>query len=141
MRKLTKVIAPTLLAALALGAAMPAQAAQIHQRGYSIGAEISQLERAVNRSSRLSRHEAASLKRDVYKLKETFRAYSRNGLSRSEYRALDNRIDHIQLRLQRESRDGNRYAGNTKADYRGKDSVKIDHRQDRAQHGGNQYRR
>ena len=112
MRKLTKIVAPALFASLALGAAMPAQAYPTHNGNASIASEIAQLQRAVNRSDRrdrISEREAASLQRDMWRLKQQYRAFSRNGLSRHEYRILDRRIDTIRAKLQVERHDRDRH--------------------------------
>ncbi|WP_310533507.1 hypothetical protein [Novosphingobium sp.] len=131
MFKFTKIAAPALIAAMAFGAAVPAQAQNYGQHnqgrdygynhnnngynnGQGIEREITQLERQVNRGDnrdRISEREAAGLRRDVAQLRWTYRSYARNGLSSSEVRTLQNRIQNIRHRLQNErnDRDGRRY--------------------------------
>ncbi len=131
MSKFTKIAAPALIAAMAFGAAVPAQAQHNQGRDYGynnhnnngnngynngrvIEREIAQLERQVNRSDnrdRISEREAASLRRDVAQLRWTYRSYARNGLSSNEVRTLQDRIQRIRHRLQNErnDRDGRRY--------------------------------
>ncbi|MCW1402567.1 hypothetical protein OKA06_09585 [Novosphingobium sp. MW5] len=125
MSKFTKIAAPALIAALAFGATVPAQAQNYNQgRGYGynngyndgrgIEREISQLERQVARSDnrdRISEREAAGLRRDVAQLRWTYRSYARNGLSSGEVRNLQDRIQRIRHKLQyeRHDRDGRRW--------------------------------
>ncbi|MFM6932353.1 MAG: hypothetical protein ACKOUT_08940 [Novosphingobium sp.] len=129
MFKFTKIAAPALIAALAIGA-VPAQAQNYGQnygqhnpgRGYNNGynngngieREIAQLERQVNRGDnrdRISEREAAGLRRDVAQLRWTYRSYARDGLSSREVRTLQDKIQRIRARLQNErhDRDGRRY--------------------------------
>ncbi|MFM5929349.1 MAG: hypothetical protein ACKOPQ_00390 [Novosphingobium sp.] len=109
MPKFTKIAAPALIAAMALGAAVPAQAQHNQSRyGYGIEREISQLEYAVNRTDnrdRISEREAAGLRRDIAQLRYTYRAYARDGLSQREGRILQDRIQHLRHRLQNERHD------------------------------------
>ena len=130
MFKFTKIAAPALIAAMAFGAAVPAQAQynQGRDNGYNhnnhnnngynngrgIEREITQLERQVNRGDnrdRISEREAAGLRRDVAQLRWTYRSYARDGLSNREVRTLQDRIQRIRHRLQNErhDRDGRRY--------------------------------
>lgn len=108
MTKLTRIIAPALIATLALGAAIPAQAYPAGGRSAEIGREIEQLQRAVARSDgrdRISEREAAGLRRDVRDLRQQYRAFAHDGLSPREYRILDRRIDQVRARLHVERRD------------------------------------
>ena len=108
MRKFSKIVAPALFAAMALGAVTPAIAAPTPYRADTIRNEIAELQRRVERNDnrdRVSEREAAGLRRDVRRLRDDFRAYNRNGLSRGEYRTLTNRIDNIRTRLRLERRD------------------------------------
>lgn len=114
MRKLTKIIVPALCATMALGAAVPAQAYPTQGHSESIASQIAELQRAVNRSDRrngISDREAWNLRRDMRQLTQQYRLYSRNGLSRAEYRILDKRIDAIRAKLhvERHDRDGHRW--------------------------------
>ncbi len=114
MRKLTKILAPALIAATALTAAAPAMAYPTPQRSNAIRAQIDDLQRRIARNDnrgRVSEREAAGLRRDVQNLRYTFQRYNRDGLSNGEFRELNNRIGTIKQRLQyeRRDRDGRRY--------------------------------
>lgn len=129
MSKFTKIAAPALIAAMAFGATVPAQAQHNQGRDYGynhnnnnngynngrgIEREITQLERQVSRNDnrdRISEREAAGLRRDVAQLRWTYRSYARDGLSSREVRSLQDRIQRIRHRLQNErhDRDGRRY--------------------------------
>ena len=132
MSKFTKIAAPALIAALAFGVTVPAQAQHNQGRDYGynhnnhsgynngynngrgIEREITQLERQVARSDnpdRISEREAAGLRRDVAQLRWTYRSYARDGLSSREVRNLQDRIQRIRHKLQNErhDRDGRRY--------------------------------
>lgn len=125
-----RAMAPALLAALALGAAMPASAhadpypsSQRHQgyddhrtpaRAEAIRNQIAELERRIARNDnrdRISEREATALRRDVRQLRDQFRNYNRNGLSNTEMRTLERRIADIRQRLhiERNDRDGRRW--------------------------------
>lgn len=109
MKKLTKIAAPALLAALVLGAASPAMAATPY-RADQIRAQIQELQVRVDRRdnrNRISEREARALRNDVRNLQSTFRAYNRNGLNNAEMRNLNNRITNIRTRLHIETRDWN----------------------------------
>ena len=116
MNRLTKWIAPTLAASLALGAAAPASAAQWEghrDNGHEIGREIRQLDRQVDIAKarhQISWREAANLERKVDRLQRLYRNYSRDGLSRSELRVLDNRVDQVKRDLARQSHDRDGFA-------------------------------
>lgn len=116
MKKLNRIAAPALLAALVLGAASPAMAqyGPNHRTPYradQIRAQINELQvridRNDNRRNRLSPREAAGLRNDVRNLQATFRTYNRNGLNPAEMRTLNNRIGNIRTRLHIEARDWN----------------------------------
>lgn len=117
MKKLNKIAAPALLAALALGAASPAMAQNRHYndhrtpvRADQIRAQINWLQTRIDRRDnrdRISEREARALRNDVRNLQATFRAYNRNGLDRREMATLNGRIDNIRTRLHIESRDWN----------------------------------
>ena len=119
MNRLTKWIAPALAASLALGAAVPASAAQWeghrNSHGYEngIGREIAQLDRQVDIAKarhQISWREAANFERKVDQLQRLYRIYSRNGLSRTELRVLDSRVDLVKRDLARQSHDRNGFA-------------------------------
>jgi hypothetical protein len=74
----------------------------------SIRAQIDELQRRVERTDirdRISEREAASLRRDTWRLRQQFRDYSRNGLSRREAQVLQDQIQYIRQRLRFERRD------------------------------------
>ena len=108
MRKLNKFLAPALLATLAAGAAVPAVAAPTPYRADAIRNQIAELQRRVERNDgrdRISEREARGLRQEVYRLRDQFRIYNRNGLNRFEYRTLTRRINDIRVRLRIERRD------------------------------------
>jgi hypothetical protein len=114
MHKLTKIVAPALFAVTAVGAVAPAFAAPMPYRADTIRSQIADLQMRVNRNdyrNHISPREAAGLRGDVARLQDQYRAYSRNGLSPSEYRTLQGRIDTIRTRLQfeRHDRDSRRW--------------------------------
>ncbi|MBW8785775.1 MAG: hypothetical protein JF593_14260 [Novosphingobium sp.] len=126
MPKLSKIVAPALLASLALGVAMPAQAQPFSGRdrphyGYvdsgrveAMRAQIDDLQRRIDGNAwrgRISDREASRLRMQVYRLRDEFRGLSRHGLSRDETRMLQNRIDTLRVRLQfeRQNRDHRRW--------------------------------
>jgi len=123
MRKLTKIVAPALIAAMGIGAAaaVPAQAAPYGHnagrptpvRNANIRAEINGLNRDIDRAAArrtISAREATGLKRDAYQVQRLYTQYARNGLTVSETRALQSRVDriHIALRMERNDRDNRR---------------------------------
>lgn len=118
MHTFTRILAPALVATLALSAAVPAQARPEYghstpARAESIRHQIDELQQRVmrnDRRDRISEREAAGLRADVRRLRDQFRAYNRNGLSNSEFRTLERRIDSIRarLRIERNDRDHRR---------------------------------
>ena len=132
MRSFAKLIAPALAATVALFVAVPAQADPGdygrnydrtayygHQSGnwgqaQAIRQRLSDLERMVERNDyrdSISSREAAGLRRDVWQLRSTYRAMSRDGLSVREARHLTSRINFLRDRLHHErfDRDGRRW--------------------------------
>ena len=113
MHKLTRIIAPAIMATLAVSVAIPAQARPSYGhatpgRAEAIRNQIEDLQQRVNRNDRrdrVSAREAAGLRTDVRRLREQFRDYNRNGLSDSEYRRLERRIADIRARLHIERND------------------------------------
>ncbi|MDE8653084.1 hypothetical protein [Novosphingobium album (ex Liu et al. 2023)] len=117
VKSLTRIVAPALVAALGLGAAMPATAfaADRHTpvRNAAIRTDINDLNRDIDRAAArrtISAREAASLKRDASQVRYLYGQYSRNGLTVAETRTLQARVDriHIALRAERRDRDGHR---------------------------------
>jgi hypothetical protein len=114
MPKFSKIVAPALFAAMAVGAVSPAMARPTPVRADTIRSEIVDLQMRVNRNDRrdhISPREAAGLRNDVRRLQALYRAYNRNGLSPAEYRTLQGRIDNIRERLhiERHDRDNRRW--------------------------------
>ena len=128
MTKLTKFIAPALVAIAALTAAGAASAQPLPGYGHhddrfdrntpartqAIRSQINQLEQRINRNDnrdRISEREAAGLRREVRDIALQFRAFNRNGLDNREFRTLQIRIDRAKARLQieRNDRDGRRW--------------------------------
>lgn len=127
MRKITKIVAPALIAAMGLGVAMPASAAAPYHRttpvridnarfdnnaraAFALRSQIDELQRMVNRNDRrdrISEREARGLRQDVWQLRRDFNAYSRNGLSDREARTLQFRVDRVKAKLHHERNDRN----------------------------------
>ena len=125
MRKLTKIVAPALIAAMGIGAAaVPAQAASHARqdsrhdgqhgtpaRNSNIRAEINSLSRDIDRAAArrvISNREAASLKRDTAEIQRLYATYARNGLTSRETSTLQNRVGRIQAALRGNDRRGRR---------------------------------
>jgi len=114
MRKLTKIIAPALIAVAAVGTAGAASAQPYKHhtpaRAEAVRTQIAMLEQRVNRADnrdRISEREANALRRDVRNLRYQFRDYNRNGLDNREFSVLRGRIDQIRTRLRMERFDWN----------------------------------
>ncbi len=110
MNRLTKLIAPALFATLALGAGVPASAAQWDNHN-SIRQEIRQLDNQIDRAQSrhlISAREATRLSRNVDQLQKLQVRYARDGYTRAELRVLDQRLDTVKRQLAREigDRDG-----------------------------------
>ena len=78
-----------------------------------IRADIDQLQTQIQRAAQrrtISQREAVSLRRQAVDLRQRFAQYSRNGLSRQEVTALEQRINQVRqnLRLERRDWDGRR---------------------------------
>jgi predicted RNase H-like nuclease (RuvC/YqgF family) len=135
MRRISKIFAAALVATTALGAALPAQAQSYHEGRYdrydrhdrndrgdfrtparanAIRAQIADLQRRVernDRSNRISEREAAGLRNAVYRLRDQFRDFNRNGLSPREMQILEARIQQVrqQLHIERSDWDNRRW--------------------------------
>ena len=132
MRKIARLVAPALVAALALSAVAPgiAEAAPAHQtsrhdaprqqaahitpkREASIRADISglraQIDRAATRRT-ISQREAAGLRKEAADIQRLHATYARGGLNEREMQTLERRIDkvHTALRAERNDRNGHR---------------------------------
>jgi hypothetical protein len=133
MRKLSHIITTAAILAATAGAALPAQAQPYqghrydryddrydgrydgrYDRGWQGGssrgiwAQIQELQRRVERNDsrdRISERETAGLRRDVWSLRQQFRDYSRDGLSRREAQILQDRIHYVRQRLYIERND------------------------------------
>lgn len=122
MRKLSKIIAPALIATLVLGAAMPAQAAPHRNdarystpvRNTDVRQQINGLNTAIDRAAArrtISQREAQGLRAQARDVQRLYASYARNGLTRNETRTLETRINRIQVALHAERRDGDRRRG------------------------------
>lgn len=132
MRTFTKLVAPALIATLALGTMVPVAQAQVHGqhnnsrydnngrhnagrptpvRNDNIRNELNGLNRDIDRAAArrtISSREATNLKREVSQVQRLYAQYARNGLTQSETRTLRNRVDRIQVALRAERRDNRR---------------------------------
>jgi hypothetical protein len=81
----------------------------------SLQARIDNLQRQIRRLDQrniLSNREAARLMDDSRDLERRLYRASRNGLSRQEVFSVENRLRNLELRLQCDARDGNRWGSN-----------------------------
>jgi uncharacterized coiled-coil DUF342 family protein len=111
--------------ALVAGALLttPASAASYQSAG-QIRAEINQLDRQVDRARGLSPTEERQLERRVDQLQSLYSRYARNGFSRAELTVLNTRIDVVRNQLARQANDRNGWNGRN--DHR--DHDRRDHR-------------
>ena len=125
MRKLTRIVAPALVAVAVLGTAGAASAQPYPGYGHerfagggprvdAIRSQLNQLEQRVNRNDwrgRISDREAMGIRRELRETRDQFRYFSRDGLNDREFRVLQNRIDHLRdrLRFERHDRDARRW--------------------------------
>jgi len=122
MRKFTKIVAPALIAAMGIGAAasVPAEAAPWNHnagrptpaRDANIRADINGLNRDIDRAAArrtISAREATGLRRQAVQVQRLYANYARNGLTPSEVRTLQNRVDQIRAALHMERRDWNNH--------------------------------
>jgi len=122
MRKFTKIVAPALIAAMGIGAAasVPAEAAPWNHnagrptpaRDANIRADINGLNRDIDRAAArrtISPREANGLRRQAVQVQRLYANYARNGLTPSEVRTLQNRVDQIRAALHMERRDWNNH--------------------------------
>jgi len=122
MRKFTKIVAPALIAAMGIGAAasVPAEAAPWNHnagrptpaRDANIRADINGLNRDIDRAAArrtISAREATGLRRQAVQVQRLYANYARNGLTPSEVRTLQNRVDQIRVALHMERRDWNNH--------------------------------
>jgi len=116
------------LAATTLVAAAPAAAqwAPPPPQGYGYGynnsygqarrlqVRIDQLQRQISHLDRrniLSEREAKRLRGESREIEQRLRYSARNGLHPQEAYGIERRIQRLEVRIQREARDGNRYGG------------------------------
>jgi len=125
MRKLTRIVAPALVAVAMLGTAGAASAQPYPGYGHerfagggpridAIRSQLNQLDQRVNRNDwrgRISDREAQGIRRELRETRDQFRMFSRDGLNNREFRVLQNRIDRLNVRLkvERNDRDGRRW--------------------------------
>jgi septal ring factor EnvC (AmiA/AmiB activator) len=106
-----KIVASALAASLALGIAVPANAA-VYNAG-NLRAEIAQLDNQIDRAEArrtISHREAQQLDRQVDRLQDSFRAYARGGFTRYELASLNNGIAQVRAQLRDQRWDGNNRA-------------------------------
>lgn len=126
MIKLTKIVAPALIAAAAFGGATSASAypgyGHDYRPGYgrtparaeAIRDQLDELQARINRADhrdRVSDREAYGLRRDIAYTRQQLRDYNRDGLSDREFRILQSRIDRIRFSLHMERADWDRRVG------------------------------
>ncbi|WP_054531981.1 hypothetical protein [Erythrobacter sp. SG61-1L] len=120
MNRLAKLIAPAIAASLVLGAAVPASAASWQGRD-SYRQEIAQLDRQIDRAQErrlISQREADRLERKVDQLQNLHARYAKNGLTRTEERILDQRIDSVKRQIAAEVADRDRAPQGRPGDHR-----------------------
>lgn len=79
------------------------------RRGVGIREQILDLQRRIERNDnrdRVSEREAAGLRTAVWRLRQQYHSYARNGLSRRESQILQRQINDVRQRLRYERRDG-----------------------------------
>lgn len=117
-----KFVVAAALAASVLTAAAPA-AAQYYPQGNAYGynnygqvrrldARIDNLQRQISNLDRrdiLSEREASRLRNEARNLEQRLRYASRNGLNQREIYIVQRGIQNLEVRIQREARDGNRW--------------------------------
>lgn len=128
MTRLRMLAAPALIATLGLTVAMPAQARDYRgDNSYrhaatqhtsasntAIARTISEVSRDIDRAAArrtISAREASALRKDASQLQKLHAQYARNGLTRTELRTLENRVDRLRLALRADMRDSNRRRG------------------------------
>lgn len=112
MTKLTKLIAPALAASMALGIAVPAHAAHGWVGPSEIRAEMSQLDRDIDRAlyrGQISRGDAYRFERQLSYIEAKFRSHARAGYSRGELQHIDKLVDQLRYDLRQEMRIAGRY--------------------------------
>lgn len=123
MRKITRFIAPALVAALGFSAVAPgiAEAAAPHReaaritpnREAKIRSDIAGLRGEIDRAAArrtISQREATGLRNDAVQIQRLHSTYARGGLSPREMQTLQSRIDrvHAALHAERNDRNGHR---------------------------------
>jgi len=122
MRKLNKIVAPALIAAMGLGVGISSAEAAPYghhnpgrptpYRDANIRADIDNLNRNIDRAiarRTISPREAAGLKRQAVQVQRLYSAYARNGLTPAEVRTLQTRVDQIRSALRMERTDWNNH--------------------------------
>lgn len=118
-----KFIISAALAASTLVAAAPAAAQWYPPQGNAYGydnygqvrrldARIDAMQRQITNLDRrnvLSNREAARLRDDSREIENRLHRVARNGFTNWERNDIENRIQRLEVRIQREARDGNRY--------------------------------
>ena len=83
------------------------------ERGAAIRRDVTQLDRQIDRAAArrtISRREEAGLRRQANEVQRLYASYARNGLTRSEVVALEQRVNSVRaaLRMERADWDGHR---------------------------------
>jgi len=126
MMTFKKFAAPLALAAASLVVAMPAQARdnrhdnhqqawqQSPARNTQIRQDINSLGNAIDRAAArrtISKREAQSLRSQARDVQRLYQSYARNGLTRNEVAALENRVNKVRGALRMDRRDWNNRRG------------------------------
>ena len=140
-----KFVIAAALAASTLTVATPAAAQYYPPQGNAYGynnygqvrrlqVRIDQVQRQIQRMDRrnvLNEREANRLRQDSREIERQLRFAARNGLRPQESYAIERRIQRLEFRLQRDARDGNRYAYGNRAYGADRDRDGLDDRYER----------
>lgn len=123
MRKITRIFAPAIVAALGITALAPASAHESprHEaaryspvRNASIRSDIHDLRRDIDRAAArrtISEREARGLHRQAADIQRLYASYARGGLDRWEVQNLQRKVDRVHVALHMERRDHDRRRG------------------------------
>jgi hypothetical protein len=111
--------APLALAAASLLSSPASAQSWNHANPGSLRAEISQLDRQIDRSRGLSNREERALSRRVGRLQYLYGAYARHGFNRGEVQSLRREIASVRFAIERQAHDWNNHPGRSgRHDYR-----------------------
>lgn len=123
MRKITRFVAPALVAALGMSAIAPASAHESprHEaarhtpvRNNVVRSDVNDLRRDIDRAAArrtISEREARGLRREAADIQRLYARYARDGLTRWETRDLQRRVDRVHVALHAERHDRDRRRG------------------------------